>query len=55
MSPTTIAISGRDDSKPHRLLEKDKKIVGRVEGRGSEVSVDMANQVHDEASLEIQC
>jgi len=53
-SPVTIAILGRDDSKQHRLVEKDKKIVGQVDGKGSEVEFDVVNQVHYEANLEIQ-
>jgi hypothetical protein len=53
-TPINIAIVGRDDNKSRRLLEKDKTIVGRVDGTKNEVSIERVNELHYEASLEIQ-
>lgn len=48
MSPATNAIAGRDDSQPHRLVAKDKKIIGQVDGKADKVGFDVDKQVHYE-------
>lgn len=53
-SPTFVTISGRDNSKAHRLAPANAKIVGHVDKKGDEFEFTVTNQVHYEPKLEIQ-
>jgi hypothetical protein len=49
-----VTIPGRDNEKSLRLMEKDKTVVGRMNGTSDELKFGFATLIHYEADLEIQ-
>jgi hypothetical protein len=49
-----VTIPGRANEKSLRLMEKDKTVVGRINGTSDELKFGFARLIHYEADLEIQ-
>ena len=50
----SVTIPGRDNKKLRRLMARHKSVVGRISGKGDELKIKVARQIHYEHDLEIQ-